>query len=427
MDQQQTPSLIDLVPTADWTIAACRAICTRRATIRVLPMARRALSATQVTALHDLGTHWVDRNLYLQIKPRGARSFLYRYEREGKTTWIGLGAASRVSLSKAREEADRMRVRMGDGFDPVVEKAAVKEATTLKVKQPSFAECADRYIKDHRDGWKSDKHAEQWPSTIRMYVNPVVGKKAVDQITVEDVLKVLKPIWSSKPETATRVRGRVEKILGWAEAMGYRSGTNPAQLRGGALEHLLPPIGKVQKVEHHKAVPYAELPKLMKELRQNDSTSAKALRFTILTAARTSEVREATWDEIDLEQKVWTIPSERMKAGREHRVPLSSAAIDLLNSLPRSSRFIFPGPTGRGLSNMAMLQLLRSVRDDGATVHGFRSSFRDWAAEQTDVPREVVEACLAHAVGDGAELAYKRTDFLEKRRALMQVWAGWCG
>ncbi|MDR3474073.1 MAG: integrase arm-type DNA-binding domain-containing protein [Devosia sp.] len=386
-------------------------------------MTRRTLSATQVTALKAEGTHWLDRNLYLQIKPRGARSYLYRYERDGKTSWVGLGAASRVSLSKAREEADRMRVRMGDGIDPLAE----REATKPKAKQPSFAECADRYIKDHRDGWKSDKHAEQWPSTIRMYVNPIMGKKAVDQITVEDVLRVLKPIWSSKPETATRVRGRIEKILGWAEAMGFRSGTNPAQLRGGALEHLLPPIGKVQKIEHHKAVPYAEVPKLMQELRQNDSTSAKALIFTILTAARTGEVRDASWDEIDLEQKVWTIPAERMKAAREHRVALSGAATDLLRAMPRTGRFIFPGPySGRGLSNMAMLQLLRGLRDDGVTVHGFRSSFRDWAAEQTDVPREVVEACLAHAVGDGAELAYKRTDFLEKRRALMEAWAALC-
>jgi integrase len=333
-----------------------------------------------------------------------------------------------VSLSKAREHADRLRVRMGDGFDPLAEKAAAKEAATPKVKQPSFAECAERYIKDHREGWKSDKHAEQWPSTIKMYVNPIIGKKPVGQITVEDVLKVLKPIWTSKSETATRIRGRMEKILGWATAMGYRSGPNPTQLRGGALEHLLPPIGKVQKVEHHKAVPYAEVPKLMRELRQNDSTSARALRFTILTASRTGEVREATWGEIDLEQKVWTIPAERMKAGREHRVPLSTGAIELLKAMPRTGKFIFPGPyIGRGLSNIAMLQLLRSLRDDGSTVHGFRSSFRDWAAEQTDVPREVVEACLAHAVGDGAELAYKRTDFLEKRRALMEAWATYCG
>ena len=265
-------------------------------------MARRALSATQVAALQQEGTHWVDRNLALQIKPQGARSWLFRYERSGKTTWLGLGAARDVPLSRAREEADRLRVRMRDGVDPLGERAAAKDAAKPKAQSPSFAACAERYIAAHRAGWKSDKHAEQWLSTIRLYVNPVFGRKTVDQITVEDVLKVLQPIWTSKPETATQVRGRIEKILGRAAAMNYRSGENPAQLKGGALEHLLPPIGKVQRIEHHKAVPYAELPALITRLRQNDSTSARALTFTILTAARTGEVTGARWAEIDLEQ-----------------------------------------------------------------------------------------------------------------------------
>jgi len=391
-------------------------------------MARRSLSANQVAALKDEGTHWVDRNLALQIKPQGARSWLFRYERSGKTTWLGLGAARDVSLTGAREAADRMRIRLKDGIDLVGERDTAREAAKPKTAAPSFAECADRYIKDHRDGWKSDKHADQWPSTIRMYVNPIIGRKPVDQITVEDVLKVLKPIWATKTETATRVRGRIEKILGWAAAMSYRTGNNPAQLRGGALEHLLPPVGKVQTIEHRKAVPYAEVPALIAELRQNDSLSAKALIFTILTVSRTSEVIAAPRTELDLEQKIWTIPPERMKAGREHRVALSNAAVDLLKSLPQEGKYVFPGPrSGKSLSNMAMLMLLRGLRNDGSTVHGFRSSFRDWAAEQTDVPREVVEACLAHAIGDEAELAYKRTDFLEKRRALMEAWAAFCG
>jgi integrase len=259
-----------------------------------------------------------------------------------------------------------------------------------------------------------------------MYVNPFIGKLAVDQITVEDVLKVLKPIWTSKPETASRVRGRIEQILGWAAAMGYRSGDNPAQWKGGALPHLLPATGKIAKVVHRKAVPYEEVPQLMAELRKNGSTSARALMFTILTGARTTETREATHSEIDRTTKVWTIPAGRMKAGREHRVPLADEALALISSDPTQSKFLFPSPFGYALSNMAMLQMLRSLRDDGSTVHGFRSSFRDWAAEQTDFPREVVEACLAHAMGDAAELAYKRTDFLERRREVMEAWATHC-
>jgi integrase len=259
-----------------------------------------------------------------------------------------------------------------------------------------------------------------------MYVNPFIGKLPVDQITVEDVLKVLKPIWTSKPETASRVRGRIEQVLGWAAAMEYRSGDNPAQWKGGALPHLLPAIGKIAKVEHRKAVPYQEVPKLMAELRKNGSVSAKALMFTILTGARTTETREATHGEIDRKAKVWTIPASRMKAGREHRVPLSDEALALSSSDPDESKYLFPSPSGYALSNMAMLQLLRGVRDDGSTVHGFRSSFRDWAADQTDFPREVVEACLAHALGDDAELAYKRTDFLERRREVMEAWQAYC-
>ncbi len=249
----------------------------------------------------------------------------------------------------------------------------------------------------------------------------MIGKKRVDEITVEDVLKVLKPIWVEKPETASRLRGRIEKVLGWATAMKYRTGENPAAWNG-ALQHLLPATSSIQKVEHHKAVPYKDVPKLMADLRENGSISAKALMFTILTASRTGEVIGATWEEFDFTRKVWTVPAARMKADREHRVPLSDEAVAIIESLPRDERYVFHNEFGLKLSNMAMLMLLRGIRDDGVTVHGFRSSFRDWAAEQTDTPREVVEACLAHAVGDAAELAYKRSDFLEKRRAVMQNW-----
>lgn len=387
---------------------------------------QRALTAAQVTALKDHGVHWVAPSLYLQIRPQGTRSWLFRYSRNGENQWMGLGALADKSLTEARDEAAVLRVQVRRGGDPMAEREQVAVAAKPRTKAPTFAECADKYIESHRAGWKNQKHIDQWESTLRTYAGPVIGKKRVDQIAVEDVLKILKPIWSKKPETASRLRGRIEKVLGWATAMKYRSGDNPAAWNG-ALSHLLPAISKVQKIEHHAALPYNELPTLMSELRDNESISAKALMFTILTAARTGETTGAVWSEMDVDAKLWVLPSERMKANREHRVPLSDAAIKLLKSLPKDSRYVFPGMRKNGLSNMAMLQLLRGLRGGGITVHGFRSAFSTWAREQTDYPREIVEACLAHASGDAVELAYRRTDFLDKRRELMENWARFCG
>ena len=387
---------------------------------------RRALTSTQVNALVADGVHWVAPSLYLQIRPQGTRSWLFRYSRNGENQWMGLGAAADKSLTEARDEAAVLRVQVRKGGDPMGEREQVAAKTKPRAKAPTFADCADKYIEAHRAGWKNAKHIDQWESTLRTYAGPVIGKKAVDQIAVEDVLKILQPIWSTKPETASRLRGRIEKVLGWATAMKYRTGDNPAAW-GGALSHLLPAISKVQKIEHHKAVPYVEVPTLMKQLIGNDSISAKALIFTILTGARTGETTGAVWPEIDLDAKLWVLPPERMKAGREHRVPLSDPAIKLLKALTKGSRYVFPGLRKSGLSNMAMLQLLRGLRDDGITVHGFRSAFSTWAREQTDYPREIVEACLAHASGDAVELAYRRTDFLDKRRELMETWARFCG
>lgn len=386
---------------------------------------KRALSAAQVKALCKEGVHRVAPSLYIQIRNHGTRSWLFRYSQNGTNRWMGLGSVDEKPLTEARDEAAMLRVKVKRGEDPIARKREVRaqRRVELKPKIPTFAECASQYIASHKSGWKNNKHASQWPSTIKMYVNPIIGKFPVDQISVEDVLRVLKPIWTIKPETASRVRGRIEQILGWAAAMGHRSGDNPARWQGGALPHLLPPRGKIAKVEHRKAVPYQEVPKVMAQLRKNGSTSARALMFTILTGARTTETREATRDEIDRKEKVWTIPAVRMKAGREHRVPLTDEALSLIQGDPADSKFLFPSLSGFALSNMAMLQMLRGLRDDGATVHGFRSSFRDWAAEQTDFPREVVEACLAHAMGDAAELAYKRTDFLQRRRDVMEAWA----
>jgi integrase len=389
-----------------------------------MPASRRALTASQVAAIKNDGVTWVAPSLYVQVREQGTRSFLFRYSRNGGNVWMGLGSLAEKPFTAARDEAAMLRVLVKRGGDPLAEKRNIeaKRAAEQKPQAPTFDECAKQYIASHESGWKNDKHITQWKSTLRDYAGPVIGKKRVDEITVEDVLKVLKPIWVTKPETASRLRGRIDKVLGWATAMKYRSGENPADWTG-SLQHLLPTTASVQKVEHHKAVPYKDVPKLMAELRKNGSTSARALMFTMLTASRTSEVLGATWEEFDFDAKVWTIPSERMKAGREHRVPLSDAATVLVQNQPRDARYVFHNEAGRMLSNMAMLQLLRGVRDDGVTVHGFRSSFRDWAAEQTDTPREVVEACLAHALGDAAELAYKRSDFLEKRRRLMQEWS----
>lgn len=390
---------------------------------------RRALSAAQVNALAADGVHWVAPSLYLQIRPQGTRSWLFRYSRNGENQWMGLGAASDKALTEARDEAALLRIKVRRGGDPVAEREQAAEAAQAakpRSKAPSFAECAERYIEAHRAGWKNAKHIDQWESTLRTYAGPVIGKKSVDQVGVEDVLKILKPIWSRKPETASRLRGRIEKVLGWATAMKYRSGDNPAAWNG-ALSHLLPAISKVQKIEHHKALPYPELPELMRQLERNDSTSAKALMFTILTASRTGETTGALWSEIDLHKKLWTIPAERMKANREHRVPLSGAAVALLNGLTADGDHVFLGARQKPLSNMAMLQLLRGLSDTGVTVHGFRSAFSTWAREKTDYPREIVEACLAHASGDAVELAYLRTDFIDKRRELMEAWAEYCG
>jgi integrase len=389
--------------------------------------ARRALTAAQVAAIKGGNVHWVAPSLYLQVRPgQGTRSYLFRYSRGGKNQWMGLGSVDEKSFTEVRDEAAMLRVLVKRGEDPIANKRQVeaKQKAEAKPKAPTFEECAKQYIQTHESGWKNDKHIAQWKSTLKTYAGPVIGKMPVDEITVEDVLKVLKPIWTKKPETATRLRGRIEKVLGWATAMKYRAGENPAAWLNAPLQHLLPAVSAVQKVEHHMAVPYAQMPKFLAELDKLDTMGAKALKFTILTVSRTGETLGARPEEFDFKAKVWTVPAERMKAGREHRVPLTDEVIDLVKSLIEpGQKYVFQNEYGRQLSNMTMLKALRSIRNDKSTVHGFRSSFRDWAAEQTDAPREVVEACLAHTVGDAAELAYKRSDFLEKRRVVMSDWS----
>jgi integrase len=391
--------------------------------------ARRSLTAAQVTALKDDGVHWVAPSLYMQVRVgQGTRSWLFRYSRNDTNQWMGLGSVEDKPFTEARDEAAMLRVLVKRGEDPIASKREVeaKRQIESKAQAPTFDECAKQYIASHESGWKNPKHFAQWKSTLETYAGPVIGKTRVDEITVEDVLKVLKPIWIDKPETASRLRGRIEKVLGWAAAMTFRTGENPAAWTG-ALQHLLPATASIQTVEHHKAVPYKDMPKVMADLRKADGVGAKALMFTILTVSRTGETLGAEPDEFDFENKVWTVPAERMKAGREHRVPLTDAAIAIVKALIEpDQKYVVHNEYGRQLSDATMMKALRAVRDDHPTVHGFRSSFRDWAAEQTDAPREVVEACLAHAVGDAAELAYKRSDFLEKRRKVMTSWGQHC-
>lgn len=342
---------------------------------------------------------------------------------------MGLGSLQYLPLTKAREIASKLRVMTSEGIDPIEARKADRQAQKLNaVKSITFRECATSYIEVHKAGWKNAKHSQQWENTLAKDVYPTLGDLSVGDIDMGLVLKVLEPIWLKKPETARRVRGRIENILDWATAREYRTGENPARWRGH-LNKILPNRDKVQKVKHHNAMPYEQIGEFMQALRARSDLSAKALELIILTATRTNEVIGARWDEIDLEKKIWIIPAERMKMDREHRVPLSDRAIEVIKDLPQISgaEYLFPGngkaPT---MSNMTCLNLLKRMGHKDITVHGFRSTFRDWAAERTSVPREVAESALAHSIKDKAEAAYQRRDLLEKRRRLMENWESFC-
>jgi integrase len=342
---------------------------------------------------------------------------------------MGLGSWHSVTLEKARRKAAALRDAFLDGRDPQAEKRQARQAERVaEAKATTFEQAAQAYIRAHRAGWKSPKSLVSWEHTLSAFAYPVIGKLPVDAIDTDLVMKVLdqeiadgpdgKPasLWSRRPETASRLRGRIESILDYARVIGQRQGENPARWRGH-LDHLLPARQAVAKTVHHPALPYRDLPAFMIDLRERDGVAARALEFAILTAARTGEVIGARWAEIDLQSRLWTVPAERMKAGREHRVPLSEAAMALLAALKREGDRVFP------VSNMAMTMLLRRMGRGDLTVHGFRSTFSDWCAEQTNFPSEVREMALAHAVGDRVEAAYRRGDLFEKRRELMEAWA----
>ena len=379
----------------------------------------KALSSVKIKSLSKSGRYTDGNGLYLIVDPSGAKRWVLRTVVKGKRTDIGLGSISLVSLAEAREEAAKLRkIARADG-DPLAERRAARRAV------PSFEAAANTVHEAHKPSWKNPKHADQWINTLSEYIFPVFGHKSIDQIDSADILKAMNPIWLAKAETAKRVLQRIRAVLDWAKASGFRSGDNPVD----GVSRVLPRQKDART--HHAALPYAEVPGFIQKLRVLDAIVAGRLgfEFTILTAARTSEVLNAAWTEIDIENAIWTIPAARMKAKREHRVPLSSRCLAILKEarkLSANSAFVFPGRSAdKPLSNMVFLMALRRMKLD-ITAHGFRSSFRDWAAEQTHFPQAVCEAALAHSVKDKTEAAYNRTDLFKKRRDLMTAWAKYC-
>lgn len=370
--------------------------------------------------------------LHLLVKESGARSWVYRFMLKGKSRDVGLGTAAgpgKISLTDARDAADELRRKVKAGIDPLEERQreaaeAAAAAQAARIAGITFKAVAEDYIASNEENWRNNKHRQQWRNTLSTYVYPAIGELPVAEVGTAHVLKILEPIWKAKPETASRVRGRVEVILDAAKAREYRTGENPARWRGH-IAQILPQRSRLTR-GHHKALPYEEIAAFVSRLREREAVAALALEFAILTATRTSEVLEATWNEVDLEKAVWTIPAPRMKAGREHRIPLSPRAVEILESLkPLKKQWLFPSAKGGKLSGMAMSMLLRRMKID-VTVHGFRSTFRDWAAECTGYAHEVCEMALAHVIGNKAEAAYRRGDLFEKRRRLMADWATYC-
>ena len=391
----------------------------------VVPKIAKELSALNVSRLSQPGHHPVGgvSGLYLYVTATGARSWVLRTMIGAKRRHMGLGAFPSVTLAMARDRARSARDDVLAGTDPIAaRKQAASKLVAEQMNSITFEEAAKAYIEAHGETWKNSKHRAQWTSTLAMYAFPVIGGMQAAHITQAHVLAVLEPIWKTKNETAARLRGRVEVILDWATVRGYREGENPARWKG-RLDKLLPAPTKVQKTVHHKALPIDEVPLFMQELKGKEGITARALEFTVLTAARSGEVRGATWSEIDLDAGVWIVPGERMKAGREHRVPLSTQAIEILGKLPRfvGNDYVFPSPRGKCLSDMALLAVMRRMNAQ-AVPHGFRSTFRDWVGERTEYPRELAEQALAHALESKVEAAYRRGDALEKRRVMMQKW-----
>jgi integrase len=394
-----------------------------------MPKKAKELSALEVGRLKTPGLFAVGGvpGLQLQVSPTGARTWVLRIMVAGKRRDMGLGGYPAVPLALAREKAREARASIEKGIDPIAQRAAARSTLAAsRGAEITFEDAARQFIRAKEVEWKNAKHSQQWTNTLETYAFPVVGKLACADIALPHVLKILEPIWSAKTETATRLRGRLESVLDWATVRGHRKGENPARWKGH-LDKILPAPGKVAKVEHHGAVAIDALGAFVTDLRTRDGIAARALEFLILTAVRSGEIRGATWSEIDLPGRVWTIPAERMKAGKEHRVPLSDEAARLLNALPRfaGNDLVFPSPRGLVLSDMTLTAVMRRMKRE-EVPHGFRSTFRDWAAERTNYPREVCEMALAHAIGNAVEAAYRRGDLFEKRARMMAEWAKFC-
>ena len=409
------------------------------------------LSALQVSKMTKPGLYGDGGGLTLQITRAGSKSWLFRYMREGKAYGMGLGPTHTVSLAEARVKALEARKLLVDGQNPLAVKRQQRTAAALeRARMMTFDQCAKAYIDAHKASWKNEKHRDQWTNTLATYASPIFGKLPVAEIDTALVVKCLAPIWQGKTETATRLRGRIESVLGWATTSGYRTGENPARWRGH-LENLLANIGKTSRVKNHPSLPWQRVGEFMKAIKAREGVAARAVEFAILTACRSGEVRGAKWSEFDFQEQVWTIPAVRMKAKREHQVPLSEEALGILNTMramdaaihgnrqtSENDGFVFAGTKRQELSDMSLTAVLRRMNNeeekpiwvdangDGITVHGFRSTFRMWAAEATAYPREVAEHALAHQLPDAVERAYQRGTQFAKRKALMVDWGKFC-
>lgn len=384
------------------------------------------LGALAVSNIRRRGINFVGgvTGLAINVSGCGSRSWVLRYTVAGRRRDLGLGGYPDVTLAQAKETARTARAKLAQGIDPIEDsRAARSKLIASQAAVMTFSQAATKYIDTHEDSWRNAKHVQQWRNTIQTYANPKIGQVPIQDVGLPQVLSILEPIWRTKTETASRLRSRLEAVLNWATARGFRTEANPARWKGH-LDKLLPAPSRITKTDHHRALPFAELPTFMKLLNAQQGMGARALEFAILTACRSGEVRGATWDEFDLDKGIWTVPAGRMKAGKEHRVPLSEAALTIVKT-QRASAFCdyaFPGPSGSALSDMTLSAVLRRM-EVAAVPHGFRSTFRDWCAEHTDYPREVAEMALAHAIGNKVEAAYRRGDLFDKRKQLMQDWA----
>jgi integrase len=392
-----------------------------------MPRVAKTLTPLEIKRLVEPGFYSVGgaAGLHLQVTTTGARSWILRTMVGSKRRDIGLGSAREVSVARAREHAIEIKRKIREeGIDPVAQRQASRSALlAAQAKAITFEECALQVIDKKMKEASNAKHAQQWQNTLQTYAFPILGKMAVDDVLLAHIVEVLRPHWETKTETMTRVRQRIETVLSWASANGYRDGPNVAAWKNN-LDAILPAPAKIAKVKHHRALEIDSIHDFMAKLRNREGIAARCLEFVVLTAVRSGEARGAVWSEIDLEARIWTIPASRMKADKEHRVPLSDAAIKLLESLDRSEKtdLVFPAPRGGNLSDAAMSALLKRMKVD-VTVHGFRSTFRDWSAERTATPHHIAEMALAHAIGSGVEKAYLRGDLLDKRVTLMKQWA----